>query len=97
MAEIRNFGFVRHLRAEPTSHIIKFKKGRVHRSERGIWRDTPDSTRHLVEVEGFIEADDPRFSDLTSGDGDAIVHVSVAGAFARPVGEANGDTSDAPG
>lgn len=36
MAEIKNFGIVRHLRAEPTSHIIKYKKGRVHRAGRGV-------------------------------------------------------------
>ncbi|ACY18836.1 SPFH domain-containing protein [Haliangium ochraceum] len=36
MAEIRNFGFVRHLRAEPSSHIIKYKDGRSHRSGRGM-------------------------------------------------------------
>ena len=39
MAEIRNFGFVRHLRAEPSSHVIKYKKGSVERSARGatLW------------------------------------------------------------
>jgi regulator of protease activity HflC (stomatin/prohibitin superfamily) len=36
MAEIRNFGIVRHLRAEPSSHVIQYRKGRVHRSGRGV-------------------------------------------------------------
>ncbi len=35
MAEIRNFGFFRHLRSEPTSQIIKYKKGQMCSSERG--------------------------------------------------------------
>jgi regulator of protease activity HflC (stomatin/prohibitin superfamily) len=36
MAEIRNFGIVRHVRAEPSSHVIQHRKGRVHRSGRGV-------------------------------------------------------------
>lgn len=36
MAEIRNFGFVRHLRSEPTSHILKYRRGALHRGGRGL-------------------------------------------------------------
>ncbi len=65
------------------------------RSERGIWQDTPDLRRHLVEVDGFVQDDDPRLSDLTPRDGEVIEQVSVAGAFAMSVGD---DTAaEAPG
>ncbi len=39
MAEIRSFGLVRHLRSEPNTHILKFKRGKLSRSERGaaLW------------------------------------------------------------
>ncbi len=39
MAEIRNFALIRHLRAEPNSHILKFKKGKLRSSKRGaaLW------------------------------------------------------------
>lgn len=36
MAEIRNYGVVRHLRAEPSSHVLKFRNGRLQRSGRGL-------------------------------------------------------------
>ena len=36
MAEIRSFLFVRHLRAEPTSHVLVFKRGELARSGRGL-------------------------------------------------------------
>ena len=35
MAQINNYLFVRHLRAEPSSHVIQYKNGRQHRSGRG--------------------------------------------------------------
>jgi len=36
MAEIRSFPVVRHLRAEPTSHIVFFKRGRKKKSGAGL-------------------------------------------------------------
>jgi regulator of protease activity HflC (stomatin/prohibitin superfamily) len=36
MAEIRNFGFVRHLRSEPSSHVLKYRRGRLESSARGL-------------------------------------------------------------
>lgn len=36
MAEIRSFLFVRHLRAEPSSHVLVFRKGSLARSGRGL-------------------------------------------------------------
>lgn len=35
MAQINNYLLVRHLRAEPSSHVIQYKNGRQHRSGRG--------------------------------------------------------------
>ena len=35
MAEIRRFPFVRHLRSEPTSHVLHYRRGRLARSGRG--------------------------------------------------------------
>lgn len=36
MAEVRTFSFLRHLRAEPTSHIVFFKRGQKRRSGAGL-------------------------------------------------------------
>lgn len=36
MAEISSFGFVRHLRAEPTTHVLFFKGGALKASGRGL-------------------------------------------------------------
>jgi regulator of protease activity HflC (stomatin/prohibitin superfamily) len=36
MAEIRSYGFVRHLRAEPTASVMLFKKGKLRRHGRGL-------------------------------------------------------------
>ncbi len=36
MAEIRRFGSLRHLRAEPNFHILQFRKGELQRSGEGI-------------------------------------------------------------
>jgi regulator of protease activity HflC (stomatin/prohibitin superfamily) len=53
MAEIRNFGFVRHLRSEPTSQIIKYKKGQMLSSERGgtLWFSPLSSSLAEVPVD----------------------------------------------
>jgi chorismate mutase-like protein len=75
--------------------VAALGKAGLQRAERGIWEDTPDSRRHLVEVESFVEDDDPRLSDLAPRDGEAIEQVSVAGAFAMPVDD--GATADASG
>jgi regulator of protease activity HflC (stomatin/prohibitin superfamily) len=36
MAEIRNLAIVRHLRSEPTSHILKYSRGTLKKSGRGL-------------------------------------------------------------
>jgi regulator of protease activity HflC (stomatin/prohibitin superfamily) len=63
MAEIRNFGIVRHLRAEPSSHIIKYRKGQVHRSGRGVALWFSPMSSSLAEV----PTDDRELSFLFHG------------------------------
>lgn len=36
MAEIRRFGFARHLRAEPSSFVLRYRRGRLVRSGQGL-------------------------------------------------------------
>ncbi|HKP58743.1 MAG TPA: SPFH domain-containing protein [Polyangiales bacterium] len=36
MADIRNYAFLRHFRSDPTSHVLKYRSGRVQRSGRGL-------------------------------------------------------------
>jgi len=36
MAEIRSFPVVRHLRAEPTSHVLRYRSGELHREGAGL-------------------------------------------------------------
>ncbi len=77
MAEIRDFGIVRHLRADPTSHIIKYKKGQVHRAGRGgaLWF-LPMSTA-LAEV----PVDDRELSFLFHGRSSDFQDVTTQGVI----------------
>ncbi|TIW43517.1 MAG: band 7 protein, partial [Mesorhizobium sp.] len=36
MATIRNFGFIAQLRSEASSHVIRYRDGRVKQSGRGL-------------------------------------------------------------
>lgn len=36
MADIRNYGFVRHFRTDPTFHVLKYRAGKVQRSGPGL-------------------------------------------------------------
>jgi hypothetical protein len=36
MAEIRSYGFVRHLRADPSAYVLRYKNGRLKRAGRGL-------------------------------------------------------------
>jgi len=36
VAEIKDWGFVRHLRAEPSSHVLRYKRGKLRASGRGL-------------------------------------------------------------
>jgi regulator of protease activity HflC (stomatin/prohibitin superfamily) len=81
MAEIRNYGFVRHLRAEPTSHIIKYKKGRVHRSGRGVALWFLPMSSSLAEV----PVDDRELSFLFHGRSSDFQDVTTQGVIAYRV------------
>ena len=63
MAEISKYLFVRHLRAEPSSHVIQYKNGRLRRSGRGaaFWFMALDAA--IVE----IPVDDRELSFLFHG------------------------------
>ncbi len=50
MAEIRNYGLVRHLRAEPTTHVIAYKKGEMTKSGRGVALWFSPMSSSLAEV-----------------------------------------------
>ena len=83
MAEIRNFGIVRHLRAEPTSHIIKYKKGRVHRSERGVALWFLPMSSSLAEV----PVDDRELSFLFHGRSSDFQDVTTQGIITYRVAQ----------
>ncbi|HMA15328.1 MAG: hypothetical protein ACM35H_07955, partial [Bacteroidota bacterium] len=46
--------------------------------------DSPDRTLHLVEVEGFLAADDRRIATLLE-EADAVKHAWSVGSFAVPL------------
>lgn len=50
MAEIRSFVFVRHLRAEPSSHVLVFRRGTLARSGRGLSAWFFPMTTSIAEV-----------------------------------------------
>lgn len=58
----------------------------------GIWADTAGRRLHLVEVEGFVEATDPRLRRLELADKDLFLQRHVAGAFAQPLKASPGKT-----
>ena len=77
MAEIRNFGFIRHLRAEPTSHIIKYDKGRLQRSGRGVALWFLPMSTSLAEV----PVDDRELSFLFHGRSSDFQDVTTQGVI----------------
>lgn len=83
MAQINNFLFVRHLRAEPSSHVIHYKNGRLHRSGRGaaFWFMPLDSG--VVEV----PVDDRELGFLFHGRSSDFQDVSVQGVLTYRVVE----------
>ena len=49
-----------------------------------VWVDSPDRTLHLVEVRGFLAADDARIAALQD-DSDSVGHAWSVGCFAVPL------------
>jgi len=83
MAEIRNYGIVRHLRAEPSSHIIKYRSGEIATSERGaaLWFSPMSSS--LAEV----PVDDRELSFLFHGRSSDFQDVTTQGVIVYRVTE----------
>jgi regulator of protease activity HflC (stomatin/prohibitin superfamily) len=50
MAEVSNFGFVRHIRAEGTSHVLHFKRGKLVQQGRGLVFWFAPMTASIAEV-----------------------------------------------
>jgi regulator of protease activity HflC (stomatin/prohibitin superfamily) len=83
MAHISNYLFVRHLRAEPSSHVIQYKNGRQHRSGRGaaFWFMPLDAG--VVEV----PVDDRELTFVLHGRSSDFQDVSVQGVLTYRVVE----------
>jgi len=63
----------------------------LRRRPQGIWDDTAGRHLHLVEVEGFVEAGDPRLRRLALADDGLFLQRHVVGAFAQPLQASPGD------
>ncbi|RWX57717.1 band 7 protein, partial [Mesorhizobium sp. M2A.F.Ca.ET.039.01.1.1] len=50
MATIRNFGFIAQLRSEASSHVIRYRDGRVKQSGRGLVFWFAPETASIAEV-----------------------------------------------
>jgi regulator of protease activity HflC (stomatin/prohibitin superfamily) len=85
MADIHNYLFVRHLRAEPSSHVIQYQNGRVRRSGRGVafWFLPLDAA--VVE----IPCDDRELSFLFHGRSSDFQDVTAQGVLTFRVVEPN--------
>lgn len=83
MADIRQLGFLRHLRAEPTSHILRYRKGRPITSEAGaaFWFHPLSSA--IAEV----PLDDREQPFLISGRSLDFQEVSAQGALTYRVSD----------
>lgn len=77
MAHINNFLFVRHLRAEPSSHVIQYKNGKLHHSGRGAAFWFTPLAAGVVEV----PIDDRELSFLFHGRSSDFQDVTVQGVL----------------
>jgi regulator of protease activity HflC (stomatin/prohibitin superfamily) len=84
MAEIRSFPFLRHLRAEPTSHVLAFRRGRLVRAGRGLafW------FRPLITGVSELPADDREIDFLFRARSLDYQDVALQGAIAWRVEDA---------
>ncbi len=85
MAQINNYLFVRHLRADPSSHVIQYKNGRQHRSGRGaaFWFLPLDAGVAEIPV------DDRELSFVFHGRASDFQDVTVQGVLTYRVVEPN--------
>jgi regulator of protease activity HflC (stomatin/prohibitin superfamily) len=77
MAEIRRYPFVRHLRAEPTSHVLRYRSGRLVQRGRGVsfW------FRPLRTAVVEIPVDDRELQFLFHGRSADFQEIAVQGAL----------------
>ena len=77
MAHIQRFFFLRHLRAEPTSHVLRFRRGRLIRSGRGLafW------FRPLAAAIAEVPVDDREQAFLFTGRSQDYEEVAVQGTI----------------
>lgn len=83
MATIRNYGFISQLRSEASSHIIRFRKGRVAASGRGLVFWFRPETASIAE----IPMDDREMTLFVRGRSQDFQAVSVQGTIGWHVTE----------
>jgi len=77
MATIRNFGFVAQLRCEASSHVIRYRNGRIRRSGRGLVFWFRPETASIAEV----PMDDREMTLFVKGRSQDFQTVSVQGTI----------------
>lgn len=77
MAHIRNFGFIAQLRSDATSHIIRFRNGRVRQSGRGLVFWFRPLTASIAE----LPMDDREMALFVSGRSQDFQTVAVQGTL----------------
>src|SRR3712207_5008207 len=84
MAEIRRYPFVRHLRAEPTSHVLRYRRGRLVGRGRGLsfW------FRHLTAAVVEVPVDDRELQFHFRGRSSDFQEISVQGSLTYRVVDA---------
>ncbi len=83
MAHIQRFFFLRHLRAESTSHVLRFRRGRLIRSGRGLafW------FRPLAAAIAELPIDDREQAFLFTGRSEDFQEVAVQGTITYRVAD----------
>ena len=77
MAQIQRFFFLRHLRSEPSSHVLRFRRGRLVRSGRGLAFWFHPLAASIAEV----PVDDREQAFLFSGRSEDFQDISVQGTI----------------
>ena len=70
-------------------------KARFEVSDIQNWAEAPERRLHLIEVEGFLDDDDPRIGELLEAGADVLSHCWWVGGYAVPLSAARlSDASD---
>lgn len=83
MAHIRNFGFVAQLRADASNHVIRYRKGRVRQSGRGLVFWFRPETASIAE----LPMDDREMALFVKGRSQDFQAVAVQGTLTWRVAE----------